>query len=188
MSADQITALLYTYKYFVLFPIAIIEGPLATLVAGVFVTLGLLNPWVVYVIMVTGDMLGDMGYYTIGRFGSPRVKQWALHFFKLDLDAVATFFSENPHKTLMVSKVIHGIGVSGIIGAGIVRFPFLRFVRICSVVSILQVGVLLVLGVVFGSSYVIIKQYLGYISAILSTVALIMVAWRYITNGKKKST
>jgi membrane protein DedA with SNARE-associated domain len=105
-----------------------------------------------------------------------------MQFFKIDMEKVAVYFSDNPKKTLLLSKVMHGIGVSGIVGAGAVKFPYPRFVLICALVSLLQVGGLLILGVVFGGSYLVMEQYLGYASAILSTSVLVFGAWWYIAK------
>jgi membrane-associated protein len=187
MSGTEIFSLLTTYKYLALFPVAVLEGPLATLVAGVFVTLGMLNPWLVYSIMVLGDVVGDTGYYLLGRYGSVRMRAWALRFFKIDMEKVSVFFSDNPKKTLVLSKLIHGIGISGIVGAGVVKFPYVRFVITCALVSMLQVGILLIAGVLFGGSYVVIERYLGYFSAVLSTAALIAGVWWYVKKRKEAS-
>ncbi len=185
MSGAEIYSLLITYKYIALFPVAVIEGPLATLVAGVFVALGHMNAWIVYFIMVVGDMVGDTGFYLLGRFGSTKVRSWAMRFFKIDMEKVGVYFSDNPKKTLILSKVMHGIGISGIVGAGVVKFPYARFVLTCAIVSLIQVGILLIVGVVFGGSYVVIEQYLGYASAAISTAVLTLGTWWHIAKRKE---
>jgi membrane-associated protein len=185
MSGAEIYSLLITYKYVALFPVAVLEGPLATLVAGVFVALGHMNAWIVYIIMVLGDMVGDTGFYLLGRYGSNNVRTWAMRFFKIDIEKVGVYFSDNPKKTLVLAKVIHGIGLSGIMGAGVVKFPYTRFVVTCAFVSLIQVGILLMVGIFFGGSYVVIEQYLGYASAIISTAVLIGATWWYIAKGKE---
>src|SRR4030043_408463 len=44
----QIIAWLAKYKYFVLFPFAVLEGPIVTVIAGYLSSMNLLNFWIVY--------------------------------------------------------------------------------------------------------------------------------------------
>ena len=177
MSAGQLISLLVAYKYFILFPIAIFEGPIAIVVSGVLVSLHILNPLIVYVIIVAGDIIGDAMFYAIGRFGSKRITIWFTRLFKTDINAVTIFFHENVKKTLVLSKIIHSIGLGGIIVAGIVKIPYRTFFSVCLVVSLAQSLILLSLGIIFGSSYVLIEQYLGYTMALISTAALVLFTW-----------
>ena len=58
--------LLLTYRYVILVPLAIIEGPIVTIICGFLVTLKVFNPLLVYVVMVLGDIVGDGWPYYMG--------------------------------------------------------------------------------------------------------------------------
>ena len=74
---EHFIALLLQYKYFFLFPIAIIEGPIISILAGVLIARGVMDPWVSYTLLVLGDLIGDGFYYAIGRFGGrPVLNKW----------------------------------------------------------------------------------------------------------------
>src|SRR3989338_6363855 len=70
--------LLLTYKYLILIPLSIIEGPIVTVIAGFLVTLKFFNLFLIYIIMVAGDVVGDGIAYSFGYFG----KRF-LHYFKI---------------------------------------------------------------------------------------------------------
>lgn len=61
--------LLLTYKYIILIPLSIIEGPIVTVICGFLVTLKFFNPFLVYVVMVLGDIVGDGLIYYMGYSG-----------------------------------------------------------------------------------------------------------------------
>src|SRR3989338_6750213 len=69
MSLEAIIALLTTYKYLLLFPIVIVEGPIITVIAGFLSSLGQLNFFISYAIAVVGDVVGDCIYYALGFYG-----------------------------------------------------------------------------------------------------------------------
>ena len=64
------------YKYLILFPLAIIEGPIVTVIAGFLCSQAILEPFYVFPIIVIGDILGDSLYYGLGRWSQlPVIKK-----------------------------------------------------------------------------------------------------------------
>ena len=70
ISAGTVTQLLLTYRYWLLLPLALVEGPVVALVAGALVLLGYLQALPVFLIAVLGDFLPDMAYFSLGRWGT----------------------------------------------------------------------------------------------------------------------
>ena len=50
--------LLLTYKYLILFPIAVFEGPFAAIIVGFLSSSHIFNIFIVYLVVVLGDMVG----------------------------------------------------------------------------------------------------------------------------------
>jgi membrane protein DedA with SNARE-associated domain len=174
--------LLLTYKYLILIPLAIIEGPIVTIVAGFLVTLKMFNPFLVYVIMVIGDIVGDAGIYYIGYSG-----KHVLKYFKVTeekLEKAKQFFHENHKRALFVSKLAHGIGFTGLIAAGAAHVPYKRYFKTCAIISALQSLIMLMIGIFFGHAYVKIGQYLNYYAAGASVVVLLVVVFFLIRKYK----
>ncbi len=66
---SQIAPLVSQYGYAVLFPIAVVEGPAVTIVAGALVASGQFDGLLVFAMLVVADLLGDALYYSLGRWG-----------------------------------------------------------------------------------------------------------------------
>ena len=174
--------LLLTYKYAILIPLSIIEGPIVTVACGFLVTLGVFNPFVVYVVMVIGDIVGDGIIYYIGYSG----KRF-LHYFKITeakLEKAKTYFHENHKKAIIMSKLVHGIGFTGLVAAGASHVPYRRYFKTCALISILQSFIMLTIGIFFGHAYVVIGKYLNYYAAAVSVAVLVTVLIIFIRKYK----
>ncbi|KKU81260.1 MAG: hypothetical protein UY07_C0022G0025 [Parcubacteria group bacterium GW2011_GWA1_47_8] len=171
---DNFITLLEQYKYVVLLPLAIIEGPILTVVAGFLVTLGLLNSFLVYVIIVAGDVIGDSIAYAFGRWGSSLLHSHGSYIGITTEKIVRAkeYFAARHNKAIVMSKLVYGIGTVGLVTAGSLKIPYLRYLRSCFAVSLLQALVFLVIGLSFGHAYVQIGKYLDNFAAIASVVAL----------------
>lgn len=149
------------------------------MVIGFLITLGYLNPLAVYGIVVLGDMIGDSFLYALGRFGGRRLVSKFGHKIGVTEEKMVRakeYFHRHHKKALVFSKVIHGIGMAGIIAAGSLRVKYIRFVVICGIVSFVQSAVFLVIGLAFGRAYDQIGQYLNYYAAAGSVLVLVTVS------------
>ena len=166
--------LLLTYKYILLMPLAVIEGPIVTIVAGFLVTLGVMNPFIIYPIMVIGDTIGDGLIYYVGYSG-----QKLLTFFKIDekkLERAKKYFADNHNKAVIMSKLIHGIGFVGLIAAGASRVPYKKYFTTCIIISMVQSFAMLIVGIFFGHAYITIEKYLNTYAAVVSSAVIIVIA------------
>ncbi|MEK7081089.1 MAG: VTT domain-containing protein, partial [Patescibacteria group bacterium] len=155
--------LLLTYKYIILAPLAIIEGPIVAVVCGFLITLKIFNPLLTYAVLVIGDIIGDGGIYYIGYSGKK-----FLRFLKVTdekLEKAKIYFSENHKKAIFMSKLAHGIGFTGLIAAGASHVPYKRYFKTCMLISVVQSAVMILVGVLFGHAYVQIGKYLNYYAA-----------------------
>lgn len=170
--------LIFTYKYLIIFPLSIIEGPVLTVVCGFFVVKGILSPIFVYPIVVVGDVIGDTAIYCLGRYGGGKMVRKFGSYLGINEDTVnnaQSFFRKHHNKTIVLSKLIHGIGFSGLFVAGILKINYRRFIKICATTTLLQSAVLLGLGILFGEAYSKLIGYLNYYAdtTIIITFAII---------------
>src|ERR1035437_1989467 len=165
-------SLLLTYKYIILIPLAIIEGPIVSVIAGFLVTLGVFNPLLVYVVMVLGDIIGDGIIYYMGYSGKRFLKYFRVTEEKLE--KAKQYFHENHKKPIFMSKLVHGIGFTGLIAAGASHVPYKRYFLTCTFISVVQSAVMLTVGILFGHAYVQIGKYLDYYAAGVSVIVLIV--------------
>lgn len=175
-----------TYKYLILIPLSIIEGPIVTIIAGFLVTMKVFNPVLVYAIMVIGDILGDAGIYYIGYSGKRFFK-----FFRVNdekLEKAKKYFAENRKKALFTSKMVHGIGFTGLLAAGATHVPYKKYFITCGLISVIQSLIMLIIGYLFGHAYVQIGKYLNYYAAAASVIALVVILFIYLKRKKIKTT
>ncbi len=174
--------LLLTYKYLILIPLSIVEGPILMIVCGPLIVLGILNPLLVYLIIVSGDIVGDIAQYYMGYYGKR-----LLPYFKITeekLEKAEAYFNENYKKAIIMSKVVYGIGFTGLVAAGALHSPFGRYFKICGMVSLVQYAIWFVIGILFGNMYLVIEKYLNYYAAIVSVVVLIIILFAFIRKYK----
>ncbi|MDP2594270.1 MAG: DedA family protein [bacterium] len=175
---DDVIHLLETYKYLILFPLAIIEGPILTVIAGFLVSLGVMNIYIVYAIIVLGDVIGDALYYGLGRFGSGFLHRHG-HWVGITsdrLERTKVLYHTHHFKSVVLSKVVYGVGLIGMVVAGSLKMPYKRFMLAAFLVSLVQSAILIIIGIFFGYAYVQIEQYLNEYAAIASVIVLAAVA------------
>ena len=188
-SLQQIILWLSAYKYFALFPLAVAEGPIITVIAGFFASLGYLNFWLAYIIIVAGDLIGDALHYAIGRFGGSQfIVRWG-HYFGIGLDQVESLekqFDKRGDKLLFIGKMSHGIGGAFLIAAGIIKMSFGKFIFSNMLASLLKSMLLLLIGFYFGHALATISTYLEKI-ALISIGAAIFAFLIYFFYFRKNS-
>jgi membrane-associated protein len=187
---EHIFYLLTEYKYFLLFPLAIVEGPIIAIIAGFLCINGFLNPWIAFPLIVLGDIIGDSICYMFGRWGVPEFIKKISSSFGLTLEKInrtRIFFNSNPNKTIFLSKITLGIGIAGIYLAGNARVPYNKFIAICLVTSAIQYVVYLGIGLLFGSAYIQINHYLNYFASFSILAAMAIFLFFFIKSKFKKT-
>lgn len=182
----SLLSLLATYKYLILLPIAILEGPFAAIISGFLVSANVFNFFIVYIFIVLGDMIGDTFYYFLGRLsGSSVVKHG--HYLGITtetLENAKKYFSDYHHRALIVSKLAYGVGISGLVAAGILKISYNKYIKTCTYIALIQSAFLLSMGFIFGHAYLQIEKYLNNYTKIISIVILILVIYFIFTKIK----
>lgn len=171
---EQVLSLLLVYKYTILIPLSIIEGPIIAIVAGFFVSLGIMNLIVVYLILVAGDIIGDGGLYALGRWGNLTLVKIGpkLGITEKKMEEAKEFFDKHHGKAVSLSKFIHGIGFTGLIMAGILKIPYAKYFKTCLLITLIQSIIMILTGFFFGHAYVQTSKYLNEYAAVVSVATL----------------
>ena len=173
------------YRYLILLPLAVIEGPILAVIAGFLCTKGLLNPFIVLPVIIIGDIIGDSITYTVGRWGLPDFIKKIVRFLDLrpaNMARAKTLFESNPARSVSLSKITLGIGIVGIYLAGNARIPYTKFIKICFFTSLFQYIFYISMGLLFGQAYIQISHYLDAIAAIFIVTALAMLLLLFIRS------
>lgn len=186
----QIIALISTWGYMMILPIAIVEGPIISVISGFLVSLGHLHWFVTYLVLMLGDMMGDTLYYYLGRWGHrPLVRRMVAkvgitpeRMSKLEIG-----FQKHNLKILLFNKT-QAAGAIVLYFAGAIRMPFWRFLWINILGSMPKIALLEIIGFYFGKSYTRITTYLDYFGLLtfLIPLGLLGIYWyiRYRTSDK----
>jgi len=188
-SFDQAIPWLTSYKYVALFPLAVIEGPIITVIAGFFSSLGFINFFLAYLIIVTGDLAGDILHYVLGRFGGREfIDRWGryLGVGKQQIESIEKQFTKRGSKLLFIGKMSHGVGGAFLVAAGIIKMPFDKFMLSNLLATLVKSMILLLIGFYFGQAYATIGSYLEKITVIVAGAAVILLLV-YIFYFRKKT-
>jgi membrane-associated protein len=186
---EDIIYLLAHYKYILLLPLAIVEGPVIAVIAGLLCTDGYLEPLPAYIIIVCGDITGDSLCYWLGRQGIPNFLKRSAVFLGLEEDKIKRardLFTTNPIRAISLSKIVLGIGVAGIYMAGHTKIPYPKFLRICLATSMVQYVFYLGVGLLFGSAYRQINHYLSVFASITIILFVGVLFFLFIKSILKK--
>ena len=183
---NQILPWLEHYKYWVIFPLAALEGPIVTVIAGFLGSLKQLDLRLAYLIIVAGDLVGDSVYYALGRFAYGRIPEKFLRFLGITparLELIKHYFTNHPKKTFALGKLSHGAGSATLFGAGMVKYPFGQFLIYNLIFTAIKSLLLILIGFYFGRAFVHIKTYLDYI-AIVGLVVFLGIYWAFLHYTK----
>lgn len=154
MSVDFITETILQYRYWILIPLSLIEGPVIAFIAGTLASAGLFSMYILVPLFFIRDVGMDALYYVTGYFGG-RTDFAKRMLAKLEitpdqLDHVRSLWDRRPGITMFVGKLSYGIAAAFIVVAGMVKMPFGKFIKYGSIVAVAQYGTLLFLGYFLG--------------------------------------
>ncbi|MES3004562.1 MAG: VTT domain-containing protein [Patescibacteria group bacterium] len=180
-SIDEILFVLEQYKYWVIFPAVIIDGPIITVLSGFLVHMGVLGGLVTYVILVVGDVIGDTKYFLIGKYS--RKFSWAkkattfLGYTEEREKSLQKHFQTHAYKTFFMAKLSQGLGGGVYVVAGMTGFNFRKFIWISFLGTLPKTFIFMVIGYYMGNSYVKISEYMNSIATASILVVFFLVLY-----------
>ncbi len=176
-------------SYFVLFLIFIIEGAIVNYVAAFAASLGFFNVFIVYILAVLGNLIGDLIYYTIGKMSKKRIidKYIRKKFKFLQIKKLNSLIKKHSFKSLLVIKTAPLFPMPGLIMVGYSKMPIKKFILYTLIVSIVHCGIITIIGYYSGALFSYLYEYfqLGIILAAM-LIALIIGIWLLTESILKK--
>ncbi len=154
-------AWLQASKYILLILGCIFEGPIVMLASGFLYRLGGFDLVPMYLALVTGDFIADIGWYCIGRFAGRHIIYKYGHHIGITpnaIDKIEHRFNRYHEKILIISKLTMGFGFAlvTLIAAGMLHVPFKKYVTLNLLGGFVWTALLLVIGYFFGNVYAMI--------------------------------
>ena len=163
-ATDILVQLIQTNGLLLLFPLAVIEGPIVTVIAGWLARLGYMPLGWAVLILVVADLVGDSLLYGLGRAG-PNVLPQKLRQMLGVTDArtalMAEHFSKQGGRTLIAAKLTHSFGFVVLVAAGASRMSFPAFLCFNLVGTIPKTLFFLLIGYAIGEAHVTIDSWIG---------------------------
>jgi membrane protein DedA with SNARE-associated domain len=180
----RIVSILGQYGYAMLLPIAVVEGPAMAVIAGALVAAGQMNGVVACVLLVLADLVGDAGYYGLGRFGHAPLLARISKRLSLTPDRFAPLerrFHDNDWKLLMIGKT-QALGSIILYFAGASRMPFGRFMLLNLIGTTPKVILFELVGYFFWASFLQSTRYVDYVTFALFGVALVLLVAYFLVR------
>lgn len=155
-------------------------GEAIIVVCGFYAYRGILDPWLVGLVAMTGAALGDQVGYLLGRsYGHGLIRRFGRFFFFSEkrLRATERYYEKHGGKTVFIGRFMSILRSFGPVVAGISRMRYRTFVA-WSVPSCIVWGIVFtVIGYFFGKSWEVIDRYAGWGGAITFVLGVIAVLW-----------
>ena len=185
----ELLALVQQHGLTLLAPLSILEGPIVSILGGYLAGQGLLNLWAVLIVVVIGDLAGDALLYVVGRRGGrllpARLRE---RLFQRNAGLQARLIREiEDHGTrlLVIGKLTHGAGFAVLLAAGAARFPFLRFVLINLLATLVKSAALVGLGWWLGDRWQHAEVWMDR-AIVLAVVLTVVAVGLWLHHGRER--
>ena len=142
--------------YFLMFVAMVIEGPIITSAAAFASALGYFNIFIVFLLSIAGDLVGDYIYYGIGYFGRVKfVEKYGHHVGLTErrLRHMERLIKKHPKKTLAAIKLAPLLPAPGLMMIGATRMSARQYTWLTFIVALPKTLLFLALGYYFGAAY-----------------------------------
>lgn len=142
--------------YFVMFLAMVIEGPVITSAAAFAAALGYFNIFIIFLLSVAGDLVGDYIYYGIGYFGRVQFVEKYGHrigLTKQRMRRMERLIKEHPKKTLAAIKLAPLLPAPGLMMIGATRMSPKQYTWLTFIVALPKTLLFMALGYYFGATY-----------------------------------
>jgi len=176
MQAESLRAVLIDYRYWVLVPLSLVEGPGVAFIAGTLASRGYFNLFGVFGLLVAKDMLVDGAYYALGRAAAtePFVARLLtkVRVTPEKIERVRLLWHRRGWRTMFVGKLSWGLSPAVLAAAGLIKLPAVAFFRLAVGVALLQYAVLLILGYSVGATFGAVSTAVALVPYIAAVAAL----------------
>ena len=173
---EWLLPLLLKYRYLVLLPLSIMEGPIVALVAGFLVYANIFDFWIAYAVLLVGDIIPDSLFYCIGHYGRhiPWLEQRLERskFFR-HLELVENLWERHGRKMMFFGKLAYGLGLPFLASAGAVKVPFRRFISYAVPVTLFQYAVIMFIGYAMGNSFALADSYVHFTYLLMAVFVVV---------------
>ena len=187
MSQDAVLQLMQSHGLWLVGPMAVIEGPIVTVIAAYLSKLGYMQIMAVYGVCMLGDLIGDAMYYWIGRLGPAMLpERWLTRLGMTEARQLSLegHFATEGGRTLLLAKWSHSIGLPIMLASGAARMNFTAYMVYNLIGTVPKTAVFIAIGWFIGSAYSAIDTWIWRVSLGL-VVAIAVGVFIYWQRNRK---
>ena len=178
-SLHQLTTL-KIWNYLLVLVAVVIEGPVATLLGGVWAAMGRVSFWGVLATAFLAGLLADSFWYYLGYYGREQLLgRWG-RLLRVDVEAInrmeEVLFGRSAARVLFVAKLTSALVIPALIAAGITNMGWRKVMRTILPAHLLWSAGLTGLGFVMADSYRLISQKVENFGWIVGLIAGLVLA------------
>ena len=185
-SLGPVTQLIAAHPYYVLFPLAVVEGPIVSFVAGFLISRGYLQPLPTFAILVLGDLVPDIFLYGMGRlraFASfSRRLAAKIGIGDEHFETLRHVWVAHTMKTMLLVKLAYGLSSAFLVSAGLVRLSWGRFVAAVLIVTVAVRAILTGLGLFLGNSFRMVADTLQVVEIVVAGAIVAAIAYYMVSR------
>jgi membrane-associated protein len=188
---QNIFQFLHHYGYAVMLPLMIIEGPVVTLIAAMLASLGAFSVWIVLILSILGDIIGDIILYGAGYyFGMGFVRSVGKYIGITEnlVFRMGKYFEHHGGKTIFAVKSTTGLCWATFTAAGIAKMDFKKFLKNSFYGGVVWSSFLVAMGYFYGYLWREIRDYIkwiGWAVAIVATITFLAITIYKNKQAKK---
>lgn len=159
-------------------PLSVIEGPVVSIVTGFLAAQGYFRWYWALCLLVCGDVIGDLGYYWIGRSGGTPLASLArrLGVRRSVPQSVQDGLRHNAAKMMFIGKWTHSLGWVVLIGSGMLRISLPRFILLSMLSTIPKSVALFCVGYFAGNFLPLLERHVELGTVVLCAVGVAAIA------------
>ncbi|MCA2011697.1 VTT domain-containing protein [Cereibacter sphaeroides] len=179
MGNADLLALIQDHGLLLMAPLALVEGPIVSVLGGYLAGRGLMSLSGLLVVVVLADLLGDALLYGVGRQGGrllpARLRERLIARNARLQERLKREIEDHGTRLLVIGKLTHGAGFAVLMAAGAARYPFWRFLLVNLLATLVKSGALVALGWWMGDQWQHAELWLD--RAIVLVVALALLGF-----------
>ena len=177
------------HGYWFVFFAMLIEGPVVTTAAAFASALGYYDIFAIFILSILGDIVGDILYFFIGRWGRINlVEKFGKRFGlkKKKVNKIEELLKNNTWATISAIKLAPGLATPGLIITGASNVSFKSYIKICLYITLPRSLIFVLLGYYAGQANATAEKYLHHsrYTFILAVLIIIVVNWSYKKAAK----
>ncbi len=184
-SLGHYISVFWPLAYIIVFFGMVIEGDIILFTVAFLSRTGTLNPWHMFFIALGGLLFGDLVWYWLGEVlhANSRLYRWVMRLAEPFDQQLAV----RPARTLIISKLVYGLGHIMMMRCGSIRMDFRKFLASDIPATLLWFLVVAGLGYLSGSYFEQVKRYFKFTEiALLTGIILLLAIQAVITYFVKK--